>query len=82
MIQIKNKIGSDVSISYDGTSEVIEDNLLIDVETLGCCRSMQGLARVIALILKEDFYIYEDNYKLSAEGHYLLNKRYNFLFNY
>lgn len=81
MIQIKNKVGSDVTIYFDDTSEVISDNILIDIETLNCCKSKQGIARMIALIQSENFKIYKNSIYKGVEGHVLLNRHYNELFN-
>ena len=81
MIEIKNKMGAEVSISYDGTSEIIAHNTLIDIETLGSANSKQGLARLIALILTDSFEIHKDSVNQGTLGHILLNKRFNTIFN-
>lgn len=78
MIEIKNIVGVDLEITYDNTSEVIPNGTLINIETLNYCNSKQGIAKVIALILTDNFEIYKDSVK---KDHNLMNTYYHNKFN-
>ena len=78
MIQIKNIVGVDVEINFDSTSEVIPSGTLIDVNALNSCQSKQGVAKIISLILSDNFEVYVDSVK---KNHNVMTVYYHTNFN-